>query len=131
MASRRKKTNVSHRNLADIPSIPLRILAFLISRRAYCSDDAVKVSVIARDLAIEVDEAVFVCKELAAPGFAVVDQCEITERAPRDRSVWIATSHEDILQAAESLAASAFHIQSRSQFMKRIGTAMASCRHPW
>lgn len=130
MASKTKQTTVAHRYLSACPSIPLRILAYLLSRSAYAREVAVEVSEIARELGIETDEVRFDCLSLCAPGFAILETSELgTDQ--QTTAVYIETDYDVIRCHALLLEGHAARIRGRGVYLKRCAMAMVGACHPW
>lgn len=131
MASKRKKTLVTKDVLGFIPSVPLRILSFLVSRQAFTREAAVKVSTIASELELGSDDVRFDCRALCAPGFAVLEVhpiCDVDRKATR---VYIATDPKIMNHHAQDLRRDAEQIQGRGDYMARCAKAVAIGCQPW
>jgi len=130
MASERKQTHVKKQDFPCIPSIPLRILAFLMTRSAYSRDAAVKFSTIASELGLESDDVRFHCHSLCAPGFAALEVSGIDiDRTAT--SVYIATDIKAIHDHAIKLKLRAEQLSGRSSYMERCAMAVAIACQPW
>lgn len=130
MGTKNKKTIVEKRDYSRIPAVPLRILAYLIDARAYCRDAAVKITRIAAEIGVEVDEVRFDCQQLFAPGFAVLELL-VFDHHCRSMAVYIETEYRVLRDLASHLDGRADQLSGRAEHLRLTASAMACACHPW
>lgn len=129
MATNNKKTTVSNTKGEPIDSVPLRILALLIEKRALSRGAAMKVSGIASAIGSDPGEVYWYLLELFGHGFAAL--VVPIGASPGNASAWLETDPRSIRDYVRSLEAKVAQLQGRADGLNNVASAMAGSCHRW